>query len=318
MGAEYVRFRSAQARLGRADAALPRGFSEAMSVRRLPVLSPRDSVDDVCAALDEDGGVIVEGLAQSDLISAIWVDLEPHLAQTPYGADDFVGTQTRRVNGMFGKSLHYADLLCEPLFLESSRRWLAKTGTIQMGEETVTVTPSVQVSVAQAIQIWPGETAQPLHRDDILHYRRHPGPDSQIQVLYAGTDFTAANGGTMVVPGSHKWDDDRQPLLEEAIATEMPAGSGLIYLGSTYHGGGTNVSDRPRTAFNIALLLGYLRQEENQYLAVPVDVVSQYPEDVRRLLGWEACPPFCGWWELDQPYLVLERQGAPSAARDMF
>ena len=76
---------------------------------------------------------------------------------------------------------------------------------------TATVWTTLQVSVTQAIQIWPRHGAQPLHRDDYLHHRRRPRPDSQVQVPHAATDFTAQNGATLVVPGSHLWDDARRP-----------------------------------------------------------------------------------------------------------
>jgi len=110
----------------------------------------------------------------------------------------------------------------------------------------------------------------------------------------------------MVIPGSHLWDDERPPLAEEAIPTEMPAGGGLIWLGATYHGGGQNTGVDPRTGLTLALDLGNLRQEENQYLAVPKEMVLAYPEEVRRLLGYDRCPPGLGWLEMDDPYTVLE------------
>jgi ectoine hydroxylase-related dioxygenase (phytanoyl-CoA dioxygenase family) len=128
--------------------------------------------------------------------------------------------------------------------------------------------------------------------------------------MVAVSDFRADNGGTLVIPGSHKWDDNRQPQREEAIPTEMKAGSALVWLGGTYHAGGINNSNAPRTGITITLDLGYLRQEENQYLSIPLDIVKQYPDQVQRLLGYAASPPFMGWIEIDgvmtDPHVVLE------------
>jgi ectoine hydroxylase-related dioxygenase (phytanoyl-CoA dioxygenase family) len=173
------------------------------------------------------------------------------------------------------------------------------------------MTPTIQISTTQVIQIHTGQGKQPLHRDDALHLRRHPGPTSRVQLMLAMSEFTAANGGTLVIPGSHHWDDERPPETDLAIPTEMRPGSGLIWLGGVYHGGGRNDADQPRTGMTIALDLGNLRQEENQYLAVPVERVREYPEEVRRLLGYDRCPPGVGWYEMEDPYTILEQASTP-------
>ncbi len=103
----------------------------------------------------------------------------------------------------------------------------------------------------------------------------------------------------------------------------MAAGSAIVFLGSTYHAGGANRSDGPRTGLTITLDLGFLRQEENQYLVVPREIVLGYPERIQRLLGYNACPPLMGWVEIDgqmnDPHVLLEDWGAAGpAAADMF
>ena len=79
----------------------------------------------------------------------------------------------------------------------------------------------------------------------------------------------------------------------------------LIWLGGVYHGGGSNSTDTPRTGVTIALDLGNLRQEENQYLAVPKEIVRTYPDEVQKLLGYDRCPPGLGWVEMEDPQSVL-------------
>lgn len=80
--------------------------------------------------------------------------------------------------------------------------------------------------------------------------------------MVAVTDFTERNGGTNVIPGSHKWDDDRIPNSAETVATEMKAGSAAIFIGSTYHGGGTNQTDGEfRIGLTMALDSALIRQE---------------------------------------------------------
>ena len=132
---------------------------------------------------------------------------------------------------------------------------------------------------------------------------RHPayGREARLQIMIAISDFTADNGGTLVIPGSHTWDDERIPQTSEAVPTEMHTGSALLWLGSVYHGGGANTTtDQTRTGLSIALDAANVRQEENMYLALSPDVVKSYPEDIRALLGWTyAEDSYMGWVEID-------------------
>jgi ectoine hydroxylase-related dioxygenase (phytanoyl-CoA dioxygenase family) len=161
------------------------------------------------------------------------------------------------------------------------------------------LTPSYYVGVSSIIDIHPGEGAQPLHRDDGVWQWRHPEGyrQARVQIMVAVTDFTAENGGTMVVPGSHKWDDNRGPKVDEAVPTEMTAGSALIWVGGTFHGGGNNTSDSNRIGLTIGLDLAFLRQEENAFLTYPTEVVKGFDEDIQRLLGWSVCAPGTGFVE---------------------
>jgi ectoine hydroxylase-related dioxygenase (phytanoyl-CoA dioxygenase family) len=118
--------------------------------------------------------------------------------------------------------------------------------------------------------------------------------------MCALSDFTAENGGTRVIPGSHLWDDERKPEISEAIPTEMKAGSALIFLGSTFHAGGANTTQSEyRTAAGLALDAANVRQEENMYLSLSSAQVASYPEQIQRLLGWSAGTNHMGWVEVD-------------------
>ncbi|MBI5090261.1 MAG: phytanoyl-CoA dioxygenase family protein [Actinobacteria bacterium] len=283
------------------------------------------SVDDVVAVIEADGGVIVAGLADGATLDGLWRDLGPRLSDVGWGQDDFSGARTRRVSAIFARTRHAVPILTHPLFLGAAERFLQVPVHTWVGDECTETVASIQVGGTQAIQIHPGQPAQPLHRDDLVFQWRHPtfGREARVQMMLALSDFTVDNGGTLVVPGSHRWDDDRAPDTAEAVATEMRAGSALLFLGSTYHGGGANRSTTPRTGLTITLDLGFLRQEENQYLSVPLDVVRQYPERVQRLLGYNACPPLMGWVEINgqmnDPHVVLEEWGDEGpAVNDMF
>ena len=71
------------------------------------------------------------------------------------------------------------------------------------------------------------------------------------------------------------------------MAAEMRAGSAVIYLGSSLHGGGPNTTaDKRRRAMHMSFVVGWLRTEENNYLVNPVDTVRDLPERTQELLGY--------------------------------
>jgi ectoine hydroxylase-related dioxygenase (phytanoyl-CoA dioxygenase family) len=287
----------------------------------LTTLPPEATVDDVVEVLERDGGVIVKDAVSQETITNVFNEITPFLDLTPWGEGEFMGTRTRRTSSLLAKAPSVVDVVLSPHLLGAAEEILGREVAYSwVGDQRLESRAKVQVSCTSAIYIFPGETAQPLHRDDFLHHRHHPGPESQVQALFAATNYHARNGATMVIPGSHKWDDDRAPKVEEAVPAEMTRGSCLIHLGSTYHGGGSNVTeDEPRLAIVMAFCRAYLRQEENQYLAVPKETVLKYPERIQRLLGWTVSEPYCGWWELQDPHVLLEGEDSNTvAAKDLL
>jgi ectoine hydroxylase-related dioxygenase (phytanoyl-CoA dioxygenase family) len=103
-----------------------------------------------------------------------------------------------------------------------------------------------------------------------------------------------------VLPGSHRWEPERDPRPTEAA-------SAVLWVGGLLHGGGAKLTEEARADLTIALTRANLRQEENQYLAVPPEIVREYPEEVQRLPGYDLCPPFLDWYEDHDPRSALER-----------
>lgn len=288
-------------------------------VQALVTLPITASVEEVIEVMYRDGGVIVEDMINSTVLDQFWDDLTPYLNKTPYGDEGFTGPKTKRCCALMAKTMSAQYFITQPHFLGAARSFLEEDYEFLLADKIIKTTNTTQLSVTQAIQIWPGQKAQVLHRDDHLHHRQHPGPESQIQVLYAGTDFTKENGATLVIPGSHLWDDKRVPQLEEATPVIMKKGSGLIYCGSLYHAGGENITNEARTAIAFSFCRGYLRQEENQYLVVPRETVLKYPKEVQDLLGYKVCEPFCGWVEMSDPSIVLHQADiSTAAAKNLF
>ncbi|MFM9272338.1 phytanoyl-CoA dioxygenase family protein [Pseudarthrobacter sp. NKDBFgelt] len=281
---------------------------------KLTTLPNTASVEEAVEVIYRDGGVIIEGLFDDETIAGLRADLDRTFnKEVSFGEEaEFLGAQTRRAGKLFARSKHMVDIALNPLYYGIAKNILQKTIDIWIGQTRQTIVPDIQIGVTQAIQIHPGQGAQPLHRDDMVFLWRHPdyNREGRVQIMVAVSDFTKENGGTLVIPESHKWDDERMPLNEEAISTEMTAGSALIWIGSTYHGGGNNSSTAPRTGLTMAYDLANLRQEENQYLSLPLATLKELPEEIQRLLGWDSGDNYMGYVEIDgqftNPHTLLQ------------
>ena len=235
------------------------------------------SADEIAAALLAHGVVIVERLVDDALCDRVAAELSPWIDATPQGADDFSGRNTRRTGALLTRVPASIALIAHPLVLDVVERslWPKKT--------------TFQLHLSQSIAIGPQSPAQHLHRDhwcfDFFPFPRDV--DVEVSTIWALNDFSEVNGATRVVPDSHRTPDDRRYEPADTVPAEMPRGSVVLYLGSTVHGGGANRSDRTRVGINVDYVLGWLRQEENQYLSYSLDEVRAMPERVQRLLGYE-------------------------------
>jgi ectoine hydroxylase-related dioxygenase (phytanoyl-CoA dioxygenase family) len=143
------------------------------------------------------------------------------------------------------------------------------------------------ISSLSSIAIDPGETAQPIHADDQLMPIPKPHPPTVCNTMWALTDFTDENGATRIIPGSHLADHSPEYGAElDSIPAEMAAGSVLVWHGSLWHGGGANRSSARRTGIAMNYCAGYIRQQENQQLGIPVDRARGFEPRLRELCGY--------------------------------
>src|ERR1700722_20028621 len=251
-------------------------------------LTGKDSIVDVVAALREDGAVVIEAMLDPDLLDRFNAEADPLRAGARPDHDQafinpavawFFGARTRHVTGVASKSRVFAtEILTHPVFVGVCDDILGPSCA------------RYQLNLAHVLDRGPGAEQQFLHRDELVwvHVPR-PHPELQVASMIALVDFTADNGATRIAPGSHRWPADRRGAPGELVAAEMPAGSAVIYLGSTTHAGGANTTaDRWRRGMHVSYVLGWLRTEENHYLTTPPDIARGLPRQSQELLGYAA------------------------------
>jgi len=252
----------------------------------LPRAGAGTTPDDVAAALREHGAVIVEGVLEPDLLARFNTELDPLLEgvspERSYlnpAIEWFFGDRVRQLTGVAAKSRVFGEeILCHPFY---------------EGICDAILGPSCarhQLNIAQVMDRGPGADQQLLHRDeDVWVHLPRPHPEVQLASVIALVDFTEEIGATVAAPGSHRWPRERAPEQEDLACAEMPAGSALVYLGSTIHAGGRNATpDRWRRAMHMSFAVGWLRTEENHCLSTPPDVARTLPRRSQELLGYAA------------------------------
>lgn len=234
------------------------------------------------------------------------------------GRNNFEGHSTERIYTLVGRDKVFQDIaedprimaLCDALFL-----------------------PNYLLTASQAIVISPGESAQPWHTDDSFYTVPRPRPMISLSTIVAVEDFTAANGGTEVVPGSHDWDDEAvagyylsgdaegdpaivERLADSAVPVEMPAGTCLVFAGTLLHRGGANRGEGTRRAFSNQYCQPWARPQENFFLGIPRDAAAAMSPKVQSLLGYSIHPPFMGQVTAYHPLKALQPDFVPPAYRD--
>jgi hypothetical protein len=237
-----------------------------------------------------DGYVVVTGLMQAENVQAARDDLDRVLRSTRTGRNSFEGFDTQRVYALFAKTRTFDQAATDPLLLGVLDR----------------VLEHYQLSAPVGIRIGPGEKAQVLHRDDAIYPVPEPHPPLVVNTMWPLDEFTAENGATRFIPGSHRWEPGRTPTaadpVEQAI---LSPGDAMFYLGSLWHGGGANDTGAPRLGVILEYAVSWLRQQENHCLAVPREVAAALPERLQELLGYNIYPPFVGYVDGSHPRKVL-------------
>jgi len=228
----------------------------------------------ISALLDADGALILDDVLTGAQVDQVQAEIDPYVAATADGRDRFTGYQTTRTGALAARSPACRELIMHPAILAACDAFLKRA------------CDRYQLHLTQVIRIRPGQPRQPLHRDRLAWGGFLKDVEPQLNTIWAITDFTEANGATQVVPGSPAWPESRRAEPHEVGFAEMRRGSVLVYSGSVIHGGGENGSGADRVGINITYCLGWLRQEENQYLSCPPAIARTLDPKLQALLGY--------------------------------
>lgn len=239
--------------------------------------------------LHRDGYVILRGVIEPSIVEALAMDLSERFERTPFCEGLFYGGRTKRFGAVLKRSPLAEALVRHPRILALAEAVLGSA------------CDRIQLNLTQALQIFPGQSAQPPHRDEDMW----PGPKGAMEyllnVMWPFGPYTAENGATLVYPGSHHGGaGSRAP-----IAAEMDVGDVLLFLGSTLHGGGANVSAAPRSGMIVSYCLGWLKPYENQWLVYPPQVARSFSAELAALVGYQQHRPNLGNYEGRCPSILL-------------
>lgn len=255
-------------------------------------------------AIVEQGHHVLAGALAPEFAEALTAAIDECMLalEVPLGSNRFLGTHTRRLFNLLAR---------DPVFASVP----AHEAVLPVVEQVLDT--ECLLSSLTAIEMNPGETAQPAHADDGSFGLPKPHAAISCTAILALTDFTLENGATEVVPGSHlldhspgrdeRWGGDRQPI-------EMSAGSVLLYHGSLWHGGGANRGTSRRLAIVANYCAGWVRQEECQLLALSREQVAGFPSRLRRLVGYSTYRGLLGHVDQQDPEGLLD----PGVETDMI
>lgn len=260
----------------------------------------RFSCDTHVARIERDGFTIIEDFLDAQTLAQVRAGLDAHFG-THRGRNAFEGFLTERVYTLVGRGKVFERIAEDARLLALIARFLQ---------------PNFLLSAAQAIRIYPGEAAQALHFDDSFYRVARPRPALSVSMIAAIDDFTEENGSTVICPGSHKLGGDvvRETLSRQPLV--MKAGSCIVFLGTLFHGGGANRSNAARLAATYQYCEGWLRQQENFFLAIPTKIAKTMSPRLQELLGYSIWPPFMGMVTAYDPKHVFDDEFVPPVARE--
>ena len=280
---------------------------------------PFSDTSNIINTIARDGAVIATGFTDLQTLAQVNAETQPWLAEDKPLEISVFPPETRRCNRLIGRSPTAREKWLQRLELTRVvNHFVCKTTKSFYDDEVQIETTYPTLSLSVTLEIGPGAKGQRLHRDDRVYHNEHrdqistgyqQGSDVELGLLIAGVQTTVENGATLVIPGSHLWDDERPPKRSEVVYATMQPGEALIFLGSTYHAGGYNTTtDQKRPVHALFFCRGTHRQEENQYLAYNSEEVREWSEEIQKLAGWDVSKPNLGYVDFLSPLMTLSQR----------
>ena len=232
---------------------------------------------EITRRLDHDGYVVLPQRIGGEELAAAREEIAVLLAAAYWGSG-FDGSRTRRVWALLAKTRCMDRAALDPVVLDTVEQMIG---------------PGAQFSLTYATEVHPGQDAQMLHYEQGI-YPLPRDRDVMVTAIWALDDFTADNGATRVIPGSHR-QAEAQSGTSEAMPVEMPAGSVLLFTGRLWHSAGANTGTTPRLGVVIDYAQPWLRPCEAHTLSADPGQVRQLPQRLQELLGFNQPSPYLGF-----------------------
>ncbi|MFI4976789.1 MAG: phytanoyl-CoA dioxygenase family protein [Caulobacterales bacterium] len=244
----------------------------AAEVAAPPLPSPTRDMVRAFEDLERFGYAVVEGA----LTSAQTAALRERVVQQARGEDArgegfHDGKTNQRIWMLPNKGRIFRDLMLHPLVDEAMGRLLG---------------PDFLLSSLTANIARPGGAPMFLHSDQGYVDFWTPKP-LVANIAWMLDDFTEANGGTRLVPGSHLIHQRREYALADSVAAEGPAGGALVFDGRLMHGTGANLTEgEHRHAILSYHCRPFVRQQENFFLGLDPLIRRTEREAVLHRMGF--------------------------------
>ncbi len=138
----------------------------------------------------------------------------------------------------------------------------------------------------------PGSYPQNLHQDSgAIHPIQTPFAPILVNTVYIMQDVSEVNGGTLVIPTSHRIVSNT-PAGEEvgalppAVNVEAKGGTVMLMDGRLLHGTGVNHTDEWRYIMTNSNVKPWLRQQENWQLSIDPEVLETASDKLLQRMGY--------------------------------
>ena len=138
----------------------------------------------------------------------------------------------------------------------------------------------------------PGSHPQTLHQDSgAIHPIQTPHASILVNTVYIMQDVNEVNGGTLVVPTSHRLVSKVRPgeevgPLPPAVNVEAKGGTVMLMDGRLLHGTGVNHTDQWRYIMTNSNVKPWLRQQENWQLSIDPEVLENASDKLLQRMGY--------------------------------